>query len=331
MSETGVTPWISGDIEDQQSEERNSVTKSESARRDRGTACLTRWVHTGIEAPYKLGVQGFAMLETGRGVAYSAEMIHPEHGVIGRISNEGCGGPTMFHSYDYKKFSDRDLDAFAAQCRQDGDPLDPHGLGLGVETPLDEVINEGEYADFVAEMRRDGRFLVRSFEPRTEDNYGVRRGPALVYTQPVLWRTARENLAAELAKMPEHRLAEAAFWQMFNGQEWVPLLPEPALTAGQATARISDLVTLHLETTKPNEVLNGRQLDDGLHVFSTPDISRFTLIGDTTFYIDSKRWCQCERRVAKPVRFERWSVHHGLLESGTAHGAKSCRRLVTVD
>jgi hypothetical protein len=304
------------------------VTKTEPVRPDQETAPLMRWVHTGVEAPYKLDVQGFAMLETGRGVAYSAEMIHPEHGVVGRISNEGCGGPTMFHSYDYEKFRDRDLAAFVAQCRHDGEPLDP--TGFGVESLLDEVINEGEYADFVAEMRRDGHFLVRSFEPRTEDNYGVRRGPALVYTRPVLRRAARENLAAELAKTPEHRLAEAAFWQMFNGQEWVPLLPESALTAEQATARIDEVVALHKATTSPEGVMS-RQLDDGVYAFSTLVTGRFKLIGDGTDYVDSQRWCQCKRRVAKPVRFERWSVHHGLLESGTVHGAKSCRRLVTVD
>jgi hypothetical protein len=57
-------------------------------------------VHTDIEAPYKLDIQGLGQLETGRGVAYSAELVHPELGVVGRIANEGCGGPTMFHTYD---------------------------------------------------------------------------------------------------------------------------------------------------------------------------------------------------------------------------------------
>lgn len=305
------------------------MTKTDSACPDQEIAPLTRWVHTGVEAPYKLDIQGFTMLETGRGVAYSAEMIHPEHGVVGRISNEGGGEITVFHSYDYKKFGHRELEAFAAQCRQDGEPLEHSSSG--VETLLDEVIDEGEYADFVTEMRKNGHFLVRLYEPRTADNYGVRRGQALVYARPVLNRTDRENIAAELAKMPECRLAEAAFWQMFNGREWVPLLPEPTLTADQATTRISDLVALHLATTKPNGVMHGHQLDNGLYAFSSPDISLFTLIGDTTFHIDGERWCQCNRRVVKPVRFERWSVHHGLLESGTVHAAKACRRLVTVD
>jgi hypothetical protein len=304
------------------------VIKLEPVRPDQETAPLTRWVHTGIEAPYKLDVQGLVMLETGRGVTYRAEMIHPEHGVVGRISNEGRGGPTTFHSYDYEKFRDRDLTAFVAQCRQDGEPLDP--TGLGVESLLDEVINEGNYAEHVAEMRRNGHFLVRSFEPRTDDNDGVRRGPALVYTRPVLRRPARENLAAELAKTPEHRLAEAAFWQMFNGQEWAPLLPESALTAEQTTARIDEVVALHKATTSPEGVMC-RQLDDGVYAFSALVSSRFTLIGDGTDYVNSQRWCQCKRRLAKPVRFERWSIRDGLLESGTVHAAKSCRRLVTVD
>lgn len=289
-------------------------------------SALTRWVHTGVQAPHTFEVTGFTMLETGRGVAYSGELVHPSLGVVGRISNEGNGGPTSFYSYDFTRYSERDLRVFLAGCFQDGEPMDDGPVGL--ETLLDEIINEAECKDLVAEMRRKSQFLVRAYEPRTASNYGSYRGPVLPFVSPALRRDARERLAAKLDGMPDFRLEPGQTWQMFNGQDWVPLLGEPILSAEQTTARLQAVAELFTNSPATSVVL-GARLDDEFVVFGSPASGRFTLVGDTTITVETTAWCQCARRLAT-VPFQRWD-NHGLLESGTVHAAKRCRRLVTID
>jgi hypothetical protein len=119
-------------------------------------------------------VTGFDDLDTGRGIAYSAELVHPELGVVGRIANEGCGGPTTFYSDNRARFGEDHLELFLGQCRQDGEPMD---IGhFGVETLLDAIIDEAETVETVAEMRRKGQFLVRSYLPREAAPWGPHRG-----------------------------------------------------------------------------------------------------------------------------------------------------------
>jgi hypothetical protein len=286
----------------------------------------SRWVHTDIQAPHTFTVTGFNMLETGRGVAYSAQLIHPTLGAVGLISNEGCGGPTMFHTNDFARYSERDLTAFLSGCLQDGQPMDRGSMGL--ETLLDEIINEAEYAEDVDRMRREGQFLVRAYEPRTDSNYGSHRGPSLPFARLALRRDARERLAAKLAANPEHRLQPGQTWQMFTGVDWAPLLGEPILSAEQTTARLQAVTDLLTRSPEASFVL-GVRLDEEFVVFGSPASGRFTLVGDTTMTVETTRWCRCERRLAD-VPFQRWD-NHGLLESGTVHSAKRCRRLVSID
>jgi hypothetical protein len=287
----------------------------------------TRWVHTGIEAPHTFRVQDFTMLETHRGVAYSATLVHPDLGVVGLIDNEGCGGPTSFATYDRARYSQRDLEAFLTGCRQDGEPMDTGPMGL--ETLLDEIINEAEFAEDVDRMRREGQFLVRFFQPRTATNYGSHRGPALPFSVPALRRDARAGLVTRLAGMPAHQLTDGASWQMFDGAEWVPLLGEPLLTIEQTITRLQAVTDLLTGPEAHTGYLLGVPLDDEFFLFGAPTTGRFTLIGDTTKTLETAAWCQCARRPAT-VRFQRWDSG-GLLESGTVHAVKRCRRLVRID
>ncbi|MCI2421127.1 hypothetical protein MOQ72_27155 [Saccharopolyspora sp. K220] len=287
----------------------------------------THWVHTGIEGPHQFGIRGFNELETGRGVAYTAELIHPELGVVGRIANEGRGGPTTFSPYDYARFSDRDLEEFLGQSRQDGEPMDTGPVGK--ETLLDEIINEAETASIVATMRRDGQFVVRSYLPREAASYGPHRGAPLVYPQIVLRRAAREHLADELARMPQHRLDDGASWQMFDGAEWKPLLGEAPLTAEQTAARLQRVADLVATAHSKGAFANGVPFDDQFHLFGTPVAGGFTLVGDASRLLKTHSWCRCARRQAT-VRFERWNSTR-VLESGTVHAAKRCRRVVRID
>lgn len=304
------------------------MNKADDAAR---TPNKVRWTHTDVEAPYLLDAQGFNQLETGRGIAYSAELVHPTLGVVGRIANTGVGGDTEFYPYDYDRFSVRDLEAFAAQCTQDEEPLESHFDG--VSRLLDAVINEADFAEHVATMRKDGLFLVRSFEPRTENNHGPWRGlTSFSYRSIMLSPKQRQRIVQDLAERPEYRLADGAYWQMFNGRNWVPLPSEERFTADQITARIEALAALRGTSNAPAQVVPEPQgpIDD-LYAYSRLRSDAFTLVEDTVAIVQADRWCQCTTRRPRLVRFEKWSLKDGPRGSGAIHAARSCRRLMTFD
>ncbi|WP_370973634.1 hypothetical protein [Amycolatopsis sp. cg9] len=284
-----------------------------------------RWPHTGIEAPYAFTVSGFNELETGRGVAYSAELVHPELGVVGRIANEGCGGPTTFYAYDHTRFGDRQLEQFLQRSLQDGEPMDTGFMGM--ETVLDEIINESETAQLVAEMRTKGQFLVRSYLSREAASWGPYRGAPLMWNRIIARRADRERLAAKLTA-DARGLDEGASWQMFNGEEWVSLTGPSPLTPHQVTDRLRRWTRLAAELDSPDIRNIDVPFSDGLNLFGTPTAS-FILVGDHVGAVESTRWCTCRRR-QKVVAFERWN-RGSLEESGTVHAATRCRRLVRLD
>ena len=290
------------------------------------TVSRTHWVHTGIEAPYTFTVTGFNQLDTGRGIAYSAELVHPDLGVVGRIANEGRGGPTTFSSYHRARFGEDHLELFLRQCRQDGEPMDTGHYGM--ETLLDAIIDEAETTETVAEMRRKGRFLVRSYLPRQAAPWGPHRGAPLANTRILLLREARERLAARLARMPAERLEDGACWQMFDGAQWTRLLGESPLTPEQSNARVRRAEQLAAEAPDRDTFLGAVPFDEEFYLTGRP-ATAFTLTGDTDPIITTDSWCQCARR-RSTVRFERWSGT-GLEESGTVHAAQRCRRLVHID
>lgn len=290
------------------------------------TVPRTRWVHTGIDAPDTFVVTGFNQVDTGRGIAYSAELVHPELGVVGRIANEGCGGPTTFIGYNRARFGEDHLALLLRQCRQDGEPMDTGHFG--VETLLDAIIDEAETAETVAEMRTNGRFLVRSYLPRQAAPWGPHRGAPLANTRILLRRDARERLAARLARMPAERLEDGAYWQMFDDTEWTRLLGESPLTPEQINARVRRAEQLAAQAPDRDTFLGVVPFDEEFYLTGRP-ATAFTLTSDTDPTLTTDSWCQCARR-RSTVRFERWSGT-GLEESGTVHAAQRCRRLVRID
>ncbi|MEU7480501.1 hypothetical protein AB0A63_31300 [Lentzea sp. NPDC042327] len=284
-----------------------------------------RWPHTGIDAPYAFTINGFNELETGRGVAYSAELVHPELGVVGRIANEGRSGPTTFHSYDHTRFGDRQLEQFLQRSLQDGEPMDTGFTGM--ETVLDEIINESETAQLVAEMRAKNQFLVRAYLSRKAASGGPYRGAPLIWDRIIAHRADREPLAARLTA-DARGLDEGASWQMFNGEEWVPLTGTSPLTPHQVTDRLRQVDRLAAELDSPDIHNIDVPFVEGLNLFGTPTAG-FTLVGDHVGAVESTKWCTCRRR-QKVVAFERWN-RGSLEESGTVHAATRCRRLVRLD
>jgi hypothetical protein len=285
-----------------------------------------RWLHTGIDAPFTFTVTGFNQLETGRGVAYSAELVHPDRGVVGRIANEGCGGPTTFYAYDRTRFGDRQIEQFLQCSLQDGEPMDTGFSGM--ETLLDEIINEAETAQLVAAMRTKGQFLVRSYLSREAASWGPHRGAPGAYTRIIARRADRERLAAKLAADPAEHLDEGAYWQMFTGEDWAPLTGTSPLTPEQIAGRLKHVDQLIAELDAPDIHNIDVPFDGDLRLFGTPT-TRFTLVGDHVGAVDSARWCACRSR-RSVVAFERWSGRC-LEESGTVHAARRCRRLVRID
>ncbi|MFI6031591.1 hypothetical protein [Amycolatopsis magusensis] len=285
-----------------------------------------RWPHTGIDAPLAFTITGFKELETGRGVAYSAELVHPDLGVVGRIANEGCGGATTFHPYDYARFGERQLEQILQRSLQDSEPMDTGFLGM--ETLLDEIINETETAQLVTTMRTKHQFLVRSYLPREAASWGPDRGAPGAYTRIIARRADRERLAAKLAADPAEHLDEGAYWQMFTGEDWAPLHGTCPLTPEQVANRLQRVDQLIAELDAPDIYNIDVPFDDDLHLFGTP-ATHFTLVGDHVAAVHSTKWCTCRSR-RSVVAFERWN-DRSLEESGTIHAARRCRRLVRID
>lgn len=285
-----------------------------------------RWVHTGIDAPLTFTITGVNEVQTNRGVAYSTELVHPSLGVVGRIANEGCGGPTTFDPYDHTRFGERELQELLERSLQDGEPMKTDNWGL--ETLLDEIIYEAETTQLVTEMRARDRFLIRSYLSREAASWGPSRGAPGTYDRIVTQRAGRERLAAALAADPAETLVEGAYWQMFTGEDWAPLIGTPSLTSAQVTDRLRHLDRLAAELDEPDTYNTAVPFGDELHLFGVPTAT-FLLVGDHVGTVDSTRWCTCRSR-RSVVPFERWSSR-SLTESGTVHAAIRCRRLVRLD
>ncbi|CAL9677542.1 hypothetical protein SUDANB95_07867 (plasmid) [Actinosynnema sp. ALI-1.44] len=291
---------------------------------------LTLWPHTGIEAPFKFTSRNYKGMETSRGVAYTADLVHPELGVVGTVENRGDGGGTWFYHSDRKVFSQQDFAQFAAQCREDGEPLHE---AVAVEHVLDMVIEETETEELVRTMRARGGVLVRTYEPRTETNYGPYRGAALLY-KTIAWAPQdRAERVKRLNENPDTRARDGAHWQMFNGRSWVPLSTESKATPNPLSDRIKEMVAAY-DAVKPasstTRVQGAGPLADGLYVNGSPVDAEWVLTEQPG--IDrSDEWCRC--RVANPaaVRFEKWNIWQGLIGTGTLHASKNCRRLLVID
>ncbi|RJQ66171.1 hypothetical protein D5S17_35695 [Pseudonocardiaceae bacterium YIM PH 21723] len=287
----------------------------------------TWWPHTGIEAPHRLELQNLTEIDHGPGTAFTADLVHPHHGVIGRVSDSGPRGDTEFYTRDATVFGYDHLVAFTEQCRQDGEPLPPRWRGT--TALLNAVVDESETARIVNSMRRSGTFLLRSYAPRSEYNGGAQRGQVLSTQMPLLSKAARETLAARLAAEPEHALLEDEIWQMFNGQQWTPMLPGPQRTAEQTIKRLAQVSAVRIRPDQPLWSRWSTEIEPGLYATGNVGADRFTVSEDSEPMVNCTEWCPCggERETS---RFETWNGH-GLIEAGTVHARKRCRRLIAIE
>lgn len=299
--------------------------------RSKPTTGAVRWPHTGITAPHHFDIDGLAHLDTPFGRALSAELVHPDLGVVGRIYNPGGDEPTTFHPYQRDRFSHHALEAFVDETYQDGELLDPSITG--VEHLLNAVLREAEVSDMVCRMRRDTKSLVRA-----EFHRGgvIHRGP-IISVGFLLFRHRQRQAINELAACPETRLNDGEAWHMFNGQAWVPLEPEPALSPEQANAGCAEMLTLYKATAAEDgtHVDVAGPLASGMYLTgkATSGGGLFTLTADNPAGVNDWAglgWCRCKRR-ARTARFQRWATRDGLHGSGTLHTAPTCRSIVTID
>ncbi|MCK2240047.1 MULTISPECIES: hypothetical protein [unclassified Crossiella] len=287
-----------------------------------------RWVHTGIDAPYSFSMPDLSHTPTSRGLAYSGTLVHPEFGAVGLIVNEGRGLPTAFHPHDRARFGVAHLEAFLRQCQQDGEPMATDTNIEGVADLLEAIVDEAETASHVTRMRATNSFLLRSYLPREAGDWGPERGAVLAWTRILLTHTSRERLAAKLDEHEAGGLETGAYWQMFDGQDWTRLLGPSPLTPEQANTRIRRAEQLAAGLPDGNASLHAAPFSGDLWLFGKP-ARRFTLVGDTSYLLNTDSWCRCPNR--QPiVQFELWNST-GLEGSGTVHAAQLCRRLVRIN
>ena len=289
----------------------------------------TLWPHTGIVAPYLLTAHDIEYLETGRGVAFTASLRHPELGLIGTVENRGDGGQTWFEPRDRDVFSSRDLAEFSARCRQDGSPWHE---ASAVESLLAAVLDETEVEWFAAWMRAHSGYLVRTYEPRTETNYGPHHGQPQRYLSIAWGPATRAALVEQLNADARTRADDGAYWTMFNGQMWTPLLPEREASPQQFGDRMEEMAAVSEAARSESAtalIQSAGPLADGLYVTSASTESGWLLIGDPGPG-RTDAWCCCHDAERPAVRFEKWDIR-GLNGTGTLHAKETCRRLLVID
>ncbi|WP_158894613.1 hypothetical protein [Amycolatopsis anabasis] len=290
---------------------------------------LVLWPHTGIEAPTTLAYRNCVDFEHSRGVAFRAELHHPQLGMIGWLENEGVGGATRFAPHDLDRFGWRAMDAYVARCRLDGRPLP-----LGTEQLLDAVMTEQEVAEEVVRMRREHTMLVREYAEQTPGGLGAWRGAVIVLNTIARTRPARESVIAELDEDIHTRRHFDGIWQMYDGHDWRPFLSEHELTSDEVRARIAAIQSAYAAAGHPPYYghfgpVDGMHVSGPVRAFRTG--SHFVLSSDE-HPVYGHVWCRCGvGSRATLARFEHWDMQDGLIGSGWVHAAKKCRALVTID
>jgi hypothetical protein len=300
------------------------MTTSDCPRRPRQVF----WPHTGIHAPDRLAVTDHVPFETSRDVGYSAVLVHPTLGPVGRIHNDGRGAATGFQPADAARFGQQDLAAFVTQCAQDGHPMNASTDGVG--TFLDQVVAEAAYADAAAQMRAHDLFLIRFFLPRAHDTTWAWRGPALSCGPVRLSPTQRRELIDQLPDHPAATKPAGAHWEMFNGRRWTALSLQHPFTAVQQADRVRAVAAL-TAASGGIELFDAGPLPDGFYVSELEGVDEYVLVEDSfARACDVRRWCHCADRTLAAVRVQRWSPSAGVLDSVLIHRDPACRRLLVI-
>jgi len=189
-----------------------------------------RLPHTGLRVPDRsLSVSRYKELATSDGVAFTAN-LRVNRAVVGVIENSGHGGMTMATFHDRRTYGDRELDAYAAQCRtEEGQPVTAEHL-------LDELVNEHDLAGRVVAAQRRGKTVLRllgyAMDGDSERAEGFPPYPQDFAVSNKMRTDAQwaELTRDVLAKLPQR---SHAWWQAWDGEQWRDVTTRPADTAAE--------------------------------------------------------------------------------------------------
>lgn len=186
-----------------------------------------RLPHSGLVVPHTgYTVASFRGHETHDGVAYVAT-LRLNRKIIGRIENEGRGGPDTFYPSTAGNYRQqvRAMEAFAALC------TDARGGTPPMEAVLSDLVAEYETTRDIARAARRGNVLMRMMR-----DHELGDGP-MGWPSPGVWTEAPPALAADHDKLraslledPELAPDDLAWWQIWNADTstWVDVTARPA-------------------------------------------------------------------------------------------------------
>ncbi|MBG0568223.1 hypothetical protein [Actinoplanes aureus] len=163
--------------------------------------------HSGLTAPdTRYTVTSYKEHQTYDGVTFTATLRHNGK-IIGRIENDGRGGPDIFSPNTAGGMREqRDaLEAFAARC------TDARGVTPDVELLLGDLVTEYQTSRAIARAAKRGNTLLRLLQDHESGDgpMGWASEAATTETSPA-WAADRERLRAHLLGDPElapHALA----------------------------------------------------------------------------------------------------------------------------
>ncbi|XVV10898.1 hypothetical protein ACQP2X_39580 [Actinoplanes sp. CA-131856] len=183
--------------------------------------------HSGLTVPdARYTVTSYQGHQTHDGVAFTAT-LRLNRKIIGRVENEGRGGPdTFFPNTAGRMQEQRDaLEAFAAGC------TDARGVTCDVELLLGDLITEYETSRAIARAAKRGNTLLRLLEDH-EFGDGPMGWPSATATTEVrpAWAADRQRLRAHLLGDPELAPPALAWWQIWDADSsrWIDVTGRPA-------------------------------------------------------------------------------------------------------
>ena len=186
-----------------------------------------RLPHSGLTVPDpRYTVTSYQGHETHDGVAFTATLrLHNK--IIGRIENDGHGGPDIFYPNTAGGMREqRDaLEAFAARC------TDARGVTPDVELLLGDLVTEYETTRAIARAAKRGNTLLRLLQDH-EFGDGPMGWPSQTATTEARPAGAadRERLRAHLLGDPELAPPALAWWQIWDADSssWIDVTDRPA-------------------------------------------------------------------------------------------------------
>lgn len=266
--------------------------------------------HTGLDVPYRLTVRNYADVRTSCGVAFAADVMHPELGRVGDLANQGSGGPTEFIPTDPTLFEPAAMEQFVERCRQGGSAVS-EGL------VFDYLITEAEMCEAVTTMRRDGLTIVREHQGPEVELPSI--GSVMAYPRLAIRPSDRAELASLLNTCA--RVITGSVWQIYLGDRWSAPhedTSEQYLKADDVIARRESLRAA--AESNSNDAVRGWSMIGPM--YDSEHNPFYELIENGEHLLDgrnAKTWCRCMAPSPRH-RFERWTTSGVLVCAGTRHG-----------